>query len=118
MITRAAATRFGIVAVQRVFGVCFYQVPEIQPSAVFIARPNPPIYAEDGRRLDVPQDTANEGHAELLAWLYSIGCDRPSYARVQLPSGIHDFPPHWVHPAGNIPVIRIERAHPWRDAAA
>lgn len=118
MITRAAATRFGIVAVQGVFGICFYQVPEIQPRPVFIARPNPPIHGPDGRRLDLPQKTENEGHAELLAWLYPIGSDQPNYARVALPSGVRDVPPHWVHDAGNIPAIRIERARRWQASAA
>lgn len=102
-----------------VFGTLFRVAPTA-PRRVFVARPNPPIYGDDGQRLDVPQGTANEGHGELVAWLHEVGAEAPRYAWVVLPSSQepHEFPVAWVHDAGNIPAIRVDRARPWQVWAA
>lgn len=114
----ASLARYGLVSLPHMPGTAFVVIPEPTPRPVFIARPNPPIYGADGERLDEPQGTENQGHATLLAWLQECAPGQARRARVMLPSGPQDFPEHWVHEAGNIPVIRLERARPWRRNVA
>jgi hypothetical protein len=118
MTNLAPLARYGIVSLPHMPGTAFVVLPAPEPSAVFVARPNTPIYAEDGTRLDLPQGTENPGHATLLAWLHEIGAREPRFARVMLPTGQQDVPQAWIHPAGNIPTFRIPKAQPWRSAVA
>lgn len=113
-------TRYDIIGLPHIPGTSFLVIPELTPRRVFVGRPNPPIYAEDGTRLDIPQATANEGEGWLVAHLHEVGVLAPRFAYVLFPSSRkpRDIPLAWVHDPAKIAAIRIWPKQPWRSDAA
>jgi hypothetical protein len=118
--SRHPLAREGIISVPEVPFRPLVSIPLDTPLEVFIGRPNPMTVLEDGNIIAHQQDTANEGHGLLVAWLYDIGSRERRFGHVMLPSNHRPraFAPRWIDLSGKVAAIRIWPTQPWRSAVA